>query len=71
MKEIVIVGGVRTPFGKLGGSLRQFHMADLAGMTIRALVEQYKIEPAQVDAVFVGSPLPRVPFRSGTFSRAP
>lgn len=57
MKEIVIVGGVRTPFGKLGGSLRQFHMADLAGMTIRALVEQYKIEPAQVDAVFVGSAL--------------
>jgi len=57
VKEIVIVGGVRTPFGKLGGSLRQFHMADLAGMTIRALVEQYKIEPAQVDAVFVGSAL--------------
>ena len=56
MKNVVIVDGIRTPFGKLGGSLRQFHMADLAGMTIKALVERTGImERGGVDCVFVGS----------------
>ena len=34
MKNIVIVDGVRTPFGRLGGGLRQFHTADLGAIAI-------------------------------------
>ena len=38
MKNIVIVDGVRTPFGRLGGGLRQFHTADLGALAIEALM---------------------------------
>ena len=34
LKNIVIVDGVRTPFGRLGGGLRQFHPADLAAIAM-------------------------------------
>ena len=57
MRNIVIVGGIRTPFGRMGGGLRQFHMADLAGMTIKELVDRYQLDPEEVDAVFLGSAL--------------
>ena len=40
MKNIVIVDGVRTPFGRLGGGLRQFHAADLGAIAIEKLVEE-------------------------------
>jgi len=55
MKNIVIVDGVRTPFGKLGGGLRQFHPATLAGISIKELVKKTGIDPKEVDAVYVGS----------------
>ena len=57
MRNIVIVGGVRTPFGRMGGGLRQFPMADLAGMSVKELVRRYKLDPNEVDAVFLGSAL--------------
>jgi acetyl-CoA C-acetyltransferase len=57
MRNIVIVGGVRTPFGRMGGGLRQFPMADLSGMAVRELVSRYKLDPEEVDAVFLGSAL--------------
>lgn len=55
MKNIVIVDGVRTPFGRLGGGLRQFHAADLAAMTVKNLMERTQIDPKEVDAVYMGS----------------
>ena len=57
MRDIVIVGGVRTPFGRMGGGLRRFPMADLAGMAVRELVDRYQLDPEEVDAVFLGSAL--------------
>ena len=39
MRNVVIVDGVRTGFGKLGGSLRQFPMSHLAAMAIDGLLE--------------------------------
>ena len=57
MRNVVVVGGLRTPFGRMGGGLRQFHMADLTGMVIRGLVDKYQLDPNEIDAVTVGCAL--------------
>ena len=55
MKNLVIVDGVRTPFGRLGGGLKQFHTADLASIAVKKLVERTAIDPKEIDAVYMGS----------------
>ena len=56
MKEVVIVEGLRTAFGRRGGSLKEFTPSDLAGMTIKGLCSRSKIlERYKVDAVFAGT----------------
>lgn len=56
MKNVVFVDAVRTPFGKMGGGLRQFYPTELCGMTVKALVERSGIlERGKVDCVFMGS----------------
>lgn len=55
MKNIVVVDGVRTPFGRLGGGLRQFHAADLAAIAIEKLLEKTQLNGNEVDAVYMGS----------------
>jgi len=55
-RTVVIVDGVRTPFGRLGGSLKYWHMAELYSMTIKGLVEKTGIcEKYRVDSVYSGS----------------
>jgi acetyl-CoA C-acetyltransferase len=54
VREAVIVGAVRTPVGKRGGSLSQWHPADLLGHTLRNLVERAGIDPALIDDVIAG-----------------
>lgn len=55
MREVVIVDGMRTAFGRRGGVLRPFTPSDLAGMTIKGLCEKTGIlEKDKVDAVFAG-----------------
>jgi acetyl-CoA acetyltransferase len=36
MEEVVIVGGVRTPFGKFGGILRDLPLVELGGILEKA-----------------------------------
>ena len=55
MKNIVIVDGVRTPFGRLGGGLRQFHNVEMGAMVIKALLEKTNLDPKEVDAVYYGT----------------
>ena len=55
MKNIVIVDGVRTPFGRLGGGLRQFHTADLGSMAIKGVMDRTQIDPKEIDAVYFGT----------------
>ena len=55
MKNIVIVDGVRTPFGRLGGGLRQFHAADLGAIAIEKLVERTQLDAKEIDAVYFGT----------------
>lgn len=53
--DIVIVSGVRTPIGTLGGSLKDVHQHDLGAITIREAVSRAGIQPDVVDEVIVGN----------------
>jgi acetyl-CoA acyltransferase len=54
MKEAVIVDAVRTPVGKKGKALADWHPADLLAHTLSALVERTGIDPGMVDDVIAG-----------------
>jgi acetyl-CoA C-acetyltransferase len=53
----VIVGGARTPMGRLLGSLKDFTAPALGGVAIRAALEKTGIDPAQVQYVIMGQVL--------------
>ena len=55
MKNVVIVDGLRTPFGRLGGGLRQFHNVEMGAAVIRAVMEKNQLNPKEVDAVYYGT----------------
>lgn len=50
----VIVDGLRTPFGKLGGSLASLSAVKLATPLIKEIVERNKVNPETIDEVIVG-----------------
>ncbi len=54
MPEAVIVGAVRTPIGKRGGSLKDWRPDDLAAYALRAVVDRAGIEPKLVEDVTLG-----------------
>jgi acetyl-CoA acyltransferase 2 len=56
-KEIVLVGGCRTPFGAFGGSLRDFTATDLGVIAARAALERAHLDPAEVEHVIFGNAL--------------
>lgn len=59
MRNVVIVDGVRTGFGKMGGSLRQFPMTFLAAMAVDGLLEKTQLHErgGKVDGLYMGSAL--------------
>ena len=57
MPGSVIVGGARTPMGKLLGGLRDFSGTDLGAVAIRAALERAGITGDQVDYVVLGQVL--------------
>src|SRR4030042_1131150 len=54
MREGVIVDGVRTAIGRLGGSLAGFRAEDLAAMVIEGLVKKTKIDPQESEDGIIG-----------------
>jgi acetyl-CoA acetyltransferase family protein len=57
-REVVIVDGARTAFGRIGGPLRDIIASKLASIGIKGLLEKTKIkEKAFVDSVVLGSSL--------------
>jgi acetyl-CoA C-acetyltransferase len=57
MREAVIVGGARTPIGRLLGSLSGFSGAQLGGLAIKAALERAGISGDQVGYVIMGQVL--------------
>ena len=54
MSGSVIVGGARTPIGKLSGSLKNFSAMDLGGFAIKEAMARAGISGDQVDYVIMG-----------------
>ena len=57
MSVSVIVGAVRTPFGKLGGGLSSYSATQLGALAIAAALERAGIEPHEPDYVIMGQVL--------------
>jgi acetyl-CoA C-acetyltransferase len=57
MREAVIVGGARTPIGRLLGSLSGFTGAQLGGLAIKAALERAGVAGDRVDYVIMGQVL--------------
>nr|MCE2736495.1 thiolase family protein [Ilumatobacteraceae bacterium] len=54
MQNAVIVDALRTPLGKRNGRLKDWHPVDLAGHTLKALVERNNIDPHLIEDVIMG-----------------
>ena len=57
MKEVVIVGLARTPFGSFQGGLSTLPAPELGSIAIKAALERAKVSPSQVSEVIMGNVL--------------
>ncbi|WP_099360876.1 acetyl-CoA C-acetyltransferase [Fredinandcohnia onubensis] len=57
MVKTVIVSGVRTPFGKLGGSLSSLTASELGGIAIKEALKRAGIDGEKIDEVIFGNVL--------------
>jgi len=57
MARSVIVAAVRTPFGKLGGSLAHKEATELGSIAIRAALDRARVENGEVEYVIMGQVL--------------
>jgi acetyl-CoA C-acetyltransferase len=53
----VIVATARTPFGKLGGGLRDYEAPQLGAIAIRGALDRVDVRPAEVEYVLMGQVL--------------
>ena len=54
LREAVIISAVRTPVGKLLGSLKSFRAPDLGAIVVRESVRRAGLKPEEVDEVIMG-----------------
>ncbi|MFP5376089.1 MAG: acetyl-CoA C-acyltransferase [Acidimicrobiia bacterium] len=54
MPSSVVLGGARTPIGKLAGALGPLTAVDLGGAAVAAALRRAGVDPAVVDYVFMG-----------------
>src|SRR5215213_10074729 len=57
MKEVYIVSAVRTPIGSFGGALVSLNAVELGAIAVKAALEKAKVDPKQVQEVFIGNVL--------------
>lgn len=57
MKEVYIVSAVRTPIGNFGGALSSMTATQLGAHAIKSALERIKLDPAQVQEVYMGNVL--------------
>lgn len=53
--DVVILGGARTPFAKIGGSFRQVPAYELLLTAMKGAVEKTGVNPADINQVMVGN----------------
>lgn len=54
MREVVIAGAARTPFGRFGGALKPLTAVELGAIAIKEAISRAKIRPDQVEYLFYG-----------------
>jgi len=54
MKEVVIVGAVRTPIGSHGGAFRDLSAQDLAALVFKEVLTRTGLDPHEIDDVILG-----------------
>jgi acetyl-CoA acyltransferase len=54
MAEALIIDAVRTPIGKIRGALKEVRPDDLAGLTLKAVLERNGVPAVRVDEVYLG-----------------
>ena len=52
--EAVILGGVRTPFGKRNGQFSTWHPVEMLSFALKGLIERTGIDPALVEDAIGG-----------------
>ncbi|MDQ6595206.1 acetyl-CoA C-acetyltransferase [Bacillus salipaludis] len=57
MGKTVILSGVRTPFGKMGGTLSSFTASELGGIAVKEALNRANVKPEEVQEVILGSVL--------------
>jgi len=55
VREIVVVGGVRTPMGKAGGAFEYLSAVDLGVLAVREILARLPVSKDAVDAVIIGN----------------
>ncbi len=53
-REAVILGGVRTPFGKRNGQFSTWHPVEMLSFTLKGLIERTGVDPALVEDAIGG-----------------
>ncbi|XP_017491833.1 PREDICTED: 3-ketoacyl-CoA thiolase, mitochondrial-like [Rhagoletis zephyria] len=65
-RGVFIVGAKRTPFGTVGGKLKDINSIELGQTAAKAAIEAAKISPEQIDSVVVGNVMQHT-HKNGTF----
>ena len=55
MRDVVIVGGVRTPGGKFGGTLKDVSVPELGALVVKEVIDRSGIEPGTIEEVIFGN----------------
>jgi len=53
-ENVVVIEGVRTPFGRFGGSLSNFDIYDLSAMVMKEVLRRANLDSSVVDEVYWG-----------------
>ncbi|HSO75468.1 MAG TPA: acetyl-CoA C-acetyltransferase [Blastocatellia bacterium] len=56
-KNVLILGGARTPMGEYGGALRDLSAIDLGAIAARAALERARVAPEAIDHTVIGNAL--------------
>jgi len=58
IRKVVIVDGVRTPFDKFGGVLKDLNTVELAAHVTRKLIERNPVNPEEIEEYYLGINMP-------------
>jgi acetyl-CoA C-acetyltransferase len=56
--EVAVISAVRSPFGKFGGTLRDFSLPELGGRVYAEAIRRAGVDPADIEEVATGVNLP-------------